>query len=326
MDIYFEEKYGKLYEKIENGKVEIFEYKSELGSIRNMFIKRKIPTKVDNIAYYDLITPYGYGGPIIQDCSNENSRKDLVREYNVSFKEYCNENNIVSEFIRFHPILENHIDFKDIYDVKYMRKTLGTNLKKFEDPFQEEFSKSCRKNIRRALRDGITFNIDENPNNIDGFIDIYYSTMDRNDANEYYYFDKDYFTNIIEKFKDNIILVKANYKDKTVAAGLYFIFEKFIHIHLSGTMNEYLHLSPAYILRYAVTLWGKENGYELIHHGGGTSNDENDSLFTFKKRFAENTEFDFHIGKKIWDNEIYNKLCKLKDIDKGIEFFPAYRR
>lgn len=325
MDIYFEEKYGKLYENMENGKVEIFEYNSELGSVRNMFIKRKIPTKVDNRAYYDLVTPYGYGGPIIIDSIDNASTNELVQEYNNSFREYCKLNNIVSEFIRFHPIVGNHNDFKDIYDIKYMRKTLGTNLKDFDDPVQSEFSKSCRKVIRRALREGITFTIDENPDTIDEFTDIYYSTMDRNDANEYYYFDNDYFNHIINDFKDNVILVKAIYEEKTIASGLYFIFDKTIHIHLSGTLNEYLYLSPAYILRYAVTLWGKENGYELIHHGGGRNNSEEDSLFEFKKRFAKNTEFDFYVGKKVWNTEIYNKLCELRGVNESDDFFPAYR-
>jgi len=325
MDIYFEEKYGRLYEKIENGKVDIFEYKNELGSIRNMFIKREIPMKIDNKTYYDLITPYGYGGPIIVNCIDNISRQKLVQEYYKSFKTYCEANDIVSEFIRFHPILENHNDFKDIYNVQYMRKTLGTNLKDFDDPIQSEFSKKCRNVIRRALRNGITFKIEKNPDKLDEFKDIYYSTMDRNNANEYYYFDDEYFNNIISNFKENIILVKAIYEEKTIAAGLYFVFNKIIHEHLSGTLNEYLELSPAYILGYAVTLWGKENGYELIHHGGGRSNSEHDSLFKFKKKFAKNTEFDFYVGKKVWNIEVYNKLCELKGIDRNTEFFPAYR-
>lgn len=325
MDIYFEEKYGRLYEKMENGKVNTFEYKNELGSIKNMFIKREIPIKIDNKIYYDLITPYGYGGPIIMNFVNNESKHKLVQEYYKSFRDYCEENYIVSEFIRFHPILGNYNDFKDIYNVQYMRKTLGTSLKDFDDPVQSEFSKSCRKVIRRALRDGITFKIEENPNNVDEFINIYNSTMDRNEAIEYYYFGVEYFNHIINNFKENVILVKVIYEGKTIASGLYFVFDKTIHIHLSGTLNEYLEFSPAYILRYAVTLWGKENCYELIHHGGGRSNSEEDSLFKFKKRFAKNTEFDFYVGKKVWNRNIYNKLCESKGVNESAEFFPAYR-
>lgn len=326
MDIYFKEEYAKLYENIENGKMEKFEYKSELGIIRNVFIKREIPTFIDSVRYYDLVTPYGFGGPIIIECVDDESKAELVKKYHEIFKEYCEENNIISEFIRFHPIIKNRNDFKDIYDTQYMRKTVGTNLKDYDDPFQSEFSKSCRKTVRRALRDGVTFEMERQPNNIDEFTNIYNSTMERNDAIEYYYFGQEYFNDIINNLKSNVVVSKAIYEGKTIASGLYFIFNNTIHAHLSGTLNEYLHLSPAYILKYGTTIWGKENGYEMIHYGGGTSNSEEDSLFKFKKRFARNTEFDFYIGKKIWNVDIYNKLCKENGIKENEAFFPAYRR
>lgn len=79
-------------------------------------------------------------------------------------------------------------------------------------------------------------------------------------------------------------------------------------------------------MRYALTKWGKEKGYHLIHHGGATTNDENDTLYRFKKRFGKYTEFDFSIGKKIWNKEIYERLCAETNIDKQSDFFPAYRQ
>lgn len=324
-DIYFDKNYGKLYEKIENGKAEIFEYEDENGKISNQFILREISEKIDGIQYFDIITPYGYGGPILEKYRKE-KKAELIDKYYKNFKSYCDSKKIVSEFIRFHPILENAQDFKEIYNPQCIRKTLGTNLKEFENPLTSEFSKSCRKNIRQALNKGISYQITEHPDNLENFKKIYYSTMDRNHATDYYYFPEEYFENILKKFKNNVILVEAIYEGKTIASGLYFIYNKIIHIHLSGTLSEYLYLSPAYILRYAVTLWGKENGYELIHHGGGRSNSEDDSLFKFKKQFAKNTEFDFYIGKKIWNQEIYDKLCKIRKVDNKEEFFPAYRK
>lgn len=323
-DIYFDKNYGKLYENIEKGKVVIFSFQTKNGNITNQFIKREIPTKISNKKYYDIITPYGYGGPIINKCKG--NKEDLLKEYEKNFSQYCEENNIVSEFVRFHPILNNAIDFKKIYNATCIRKTLGTNLEKYDNPIIEEFSKSCRKNIKQAINKGITYIITESPDNIEVFKKIYYSTMDRNNATEYYYFGDEYFNNILKYFKEHIILVEAIFDGKTIACGLYFIYNKTIHIHLSGTLSEYLYLSPAYILRYAVTLWGKENGYKLIHHGGGRSNAEDDSLYLFKKQFAKNTNFDFYIGKKIWNEEIYRKLCIEKKVDLKDDFFPAYRK
>lgn len=323
MDIYFTKKYGELCEEIEGGISEIFRFESNNGDIHHMFIKRPINQVIDGVQYYDLITPYGYGGPLMMARSKER-KKELCNEFEYSFMKYCIDNHIVSEFVRFHPIINNAQDFANIYHPVFTRKTLGTNLADYEDPVQSEFSKSCRKNIRRALRKGITYRITEKPDNIDQFIHIYYSTMKRNNATEFYYFDKAYFDNIL-LLKNNLLFVEVIYEEKTIAAGLYFISEGMIHIHLSGTLSEYLYLSPAYILRYATTLWGKENGYKIIHHGGGTSNEVDNSLYLFKKQFAKNTEFNFYVGKKIWNQIIYNKLCQLSKVDQDLEFFPAYR-
>lgn len=324
-DIYFEPNYGKLYEKIGDGESKFYEFSNEYGKITNLFIQREIPISIDSEEqYFDITTPYGYGGPIIKEVV-EGKEEELINAYYQNFKKYCLENNIVSEFIRFHPVFENEKPFTEIYNIENLRKTIGTNLKAFDDPFQEEFSKSARKTTRRAFRDGVTYEVDEHPESIDEFLKIYYDTMDRNDADDYYYFDELYFNKCLEYFQDNIITVKAIYEEKTIAMGLYFVYGKYIHSHLSGTINEYLDLSPAYVLKYGLTEWGKKNGYHLIHHGGGTSNDENDGLFRFKKKFGQNTEFVFSIGKKIWNKKVYDKLCEKVDVDKNIDFFPAYR-
>ena len=322
LDIYFEDNYGKLYEKNENGKFEKFEIINENGKIVNRFLVREIPTKIDGKTYYDIVTPYGYGGPVIESLTG--NKETLINAYETEFSKYCQEKNIVSEFVRFHPIVKNYEDFEKIYNPEYSRKTLITKLNE-DDVVQNQFGKSCRKNIRQAINKGITYKVTEAPENIGTFKEIYYSTMDRNNATDYYYFDDEYFDDILKYFRNNVILVEAIFEEKTIAAGLYFIYKNMIHIHLSGTITEYLYLSPAYILRYAVTLWGIEKGYEIIHHGGGRSSSEEDTLYLFKKNFARLYNVDFYLGKKIWNKETYDELCKEKDI-KDDGFFPAYRK
>ncbi|MBC5995806.1 GNAT family N-acetyltransferase [Romboutsia ilealis] len=326
MDIYFNDDYGKLYESIENGKSEVFEFTCGLGKIKNQFIKRKIPNKINNTTYFDIVTPYGYGGPLITEIKDKEKINDLVEKYIESFKEYCEKNNIVSEFIRFHPIIGNVNDFKDVYEVKNIRKTLGTNLKDYTDPIQVEFSKSSRKTIRQVLKKGITYRVIEKPENIRDFKEIYYSTMDRNEASEYYYFDDEYFEKCLTYFRENLIIIEVIYDDKVIASGLYFVCGNILQAHLSGTLNEYLEMSPAYITKYATALWAIENGIDYIHYGGGTTNSIEDSLYKFKKKFSQNTEFDFYIGKKIWNMDIYNELCKLNKSDIDDVYFPAYRK
>lgn len=322
MDVYFKSEYGKVCEVIEKGTCEIFEFSSENGTVRNMFIKRAIPYKIEGKQYYDITTPYGYGGPIV--VNGKGNTEQLIYEYDEAFTEYCFENDIVCEFVRFHPLYDNAPEFASVYEVKAIRKTVGTNLR-VEDPVTSEFGKSCKKNIRRVLKAGVSYRITEKPESITDFIDIYYKTMSRDNAAEFYYFSREYFELVLELLRDNLVLVEAIFEEKVIAANLCFVSDGNIHIHLSGTLAEFLNLSPAYILRYAITLWGKEHGLGVIHHGGGISNAEDDSLYQFKKQFGKNTSFEFSIGQKIRNKKVYDELCYLSD-NYNCDFFPAYRK
>ena len=324
MDIYFQTVYGKLNELIESGRCVSYDFDSESGSVHHMFICREIPFLIDGEQYYDIITPYGYGGPLIVNA-NEGKKQELCKEFGAAFAAYCERERIISEFVRFHPVMNNAVDFQDIYHPIYMRKTLGTNLSDYDDPVQSEFSKSCRKNIRKALNNGVSYRVTEAPDSIDGFYDIYRSTMKRDHASKFYFIDRKYFDNLINLIRDNVLFIEALYEEKTIAAGLFLLSDGVIHVHLSGTLSDYLYLSPAYILRYAAALWGKEHGYRLIHHGGGTSNSEDNSLYLFKKQFSVNTAFEFYVGKKIWNKEVYDAAVRISGNEHG-DFFPQYRK
>lgn len=324
-DIYFDENYGKLYEKCENGEAQIFRCATKNGVIINQFIKRKIPLKIAGTIYYDIITPYGYGGPYIEECYNKDL---LLKDYEKQFYKYCIQNNIVAEFVRFHPICKNYYDFKDIYNATFNRYTLGTDLKKYNDPIQSELSKHTRKIIKSIINSGVTFKMIENPTikDIKEFQRIYYLNMKRKGANEYYFFDDEYFENILKFYSGKFVIAESIYEEKVIAVGLYFITNNTIHAHLSGTDTKYLYLSPAYILKYGTVLWGKKKGYDLIHYGGGTSSSLDDPLYMFKLKFSKNTKLEFWIGKKIWNEYIYDDLCINTNVNKDEDYFPAYRK
>lgn len=308
-DIYFDDYYCIVNEEIELGKAVHYEFKSCSGRIISNFIKRKIPLKNVEGEWFDIRTPYGYGGPLIVQANNKTK---LLEEYREDFSSFCKNNNIVTEFVRFHPIAQNALDFQEVYDVVFDRHTVGTNLFISNDPINTEFSKNCRKNIRRAINKGLTYKVIEQADNLDEFLSIYYETMERNKALEFYYFEKEYFSKLISYFRERLIVIYIYYEDKIIAAGLYFVSHNTVHIHLSGTLNEYMFLNPPYILRYAVVKWSLDHGIKYIHHGGGRTSAQDDSLYKFKKQFGQNTDFDFYIGEKIWNASMYEEVCRQK--------------
>jgi hypothetical protein len=322
-DIYFAEEYAQVNELIENGEALFFEIKSEHGHITLSTIKREIDIRINGEKYYDLISPYGYGGPVIHSYTDLDK---LREEFEASFTDYCRKNNIVSEFVRFNPLFQNQEPFKDMYDVIYLRNTVGTDLKSFKDPFQEEFCATARRRVRKLTKDDrfscvVTRNFDD----VEDFIDIYRETMDRLNASDFYYFDDTYFYELKKKFGNDLLTTTVYFEGEIIAMGLYFISGDIIHDHLNGTRAEHLKHSPAYLLKYTMMNWAKANGFSTIHYGGGVSNSPEDTVLKFKKRFSKNTEFEFHIGKKIWNRKVYNELCRRNGIFGETEFFPAYR-
>lgn len=321
-DIYFEPGYARLYETNDNKAVE-YRFECEYGVITNLFMKRKINVSLnDGIQYFDIITPYGYGGPVIHYSTNQ---EKLIEMYMDDFYKYTEQEKIISEFVRFHPIVGNGVDFREAYHSIYDRKTVGTNLT-YDDVIATEFSKHKRKDIRRILKNpAIHYEIDEHPESLDDFIEVYYSTMDRDKADDYYYFGREYFQKLLDTFPNNITTGKVYLENKLIAMGLYFRYGEFLHAHLSGTLSDYIDYSPAYILKYALALYGHEKGYKVIHYGGGSSNSPENSLYKFKRDFGKNTEFDFYIAKKIWNETVYKKMCEAVGADIEAGFFPAYR-
>lgn len=323
-DIYFDHRYGEVSATLEKGLFNEFLFEHTLGVVRHQFIIRPIEKALKGYdSLFDLTTPYGYGGPLILE-SEEGQEENLVSHFIESFREFCADHCIVSEFVRFHPIAGNAKDFAKHYDTDYYNHTVGTNLVDFDDPFLSEYSRSCRRDVRRALRDGLVFEVEEHPSSLNDFYEIYTHTMSRLGANSYYFFSREYFESLINKMSNNILKGIVKFQDKTIAMGLFFRTEELLHDHLSGSRTEYLHLAPTYILHYGFMKWGLENGIKLIHYGGGTSRSKDDSLLVFKRQFGKNTQFPFFIGRKIWNMELYDLLIEEGDFsDSG--HFPAYR-
>ena len=325
LDIYFKPEYGKLCELVDGGKYAEYSLSTSSGEITNRFIMRPAPWLIDGKQYYDIVTPYGYGGPIIHKTSD---KENLLKEYDAGFQKYCIEHAIVCEFIRFHPIYRNYEDFATVYDVNFSRHTVGTNLTDFEDPVQSEFGKSARKDLRTAIGFGVTCSVHKNPDNLAMFKKLYEETMDRNHAEAMYYFPDEYYRLLTHDLKESVLEVQAHCDGETIASEIYFIEGDIMHAHLLGSSQKLLEVCGGVMLEATAARWGKENGYRFIHHGGGRSSAEDDPLYLYKKKFGKHTQFDFYIARKVWQEELYEQLVSERKKEGPIEnpdYFPMYR-
>lgn len=325
MDIYFNPEYVKLNEQIEGGTAECFDFSCEYGTVSSQYIKRKVPYLVDGEQYYDAITPYGYGGPVITECKDKDK---LIAAYSEAYLKQCRAEKIVDEFVRFHPLMDNAIDFSCLYKAEYNRHTLAIDLAD-EDYFMTQFSPDCRNMIRKAAKKGVKVEVDHECAHMDDFIRLYYAAMQKNEASDYYYFAKEYF----EKFKTiseiKTVLINAYVEEKIVSSALFMCSDEYMHYHLAATDPDfYSYASNNVILAKAVEC-GRELGLKWLHLGGGLSGNEKDSLFRFKRSFGRTDRNlkDFYLGRAVFMPEVYDKLCIIAE-ENGITnegFFPAYR-
>ena len=322
-DTYWLSGYVKAFQIHGDGDPLLFYYIDEQTRGINVVMKRDIANdarfngKIESGRLFDFATPYGYGGWIIEG-ENTNNLFD-------SYVAWLKDNNIISEFVRFHPMLQNQEKSESFYEVIQLGEVVHMNLSSPEDIWQNISSKN-RNMIRKALKNGLSIYNGRFPEIYEKFRIIYNGTMDKDNANEYYYFDKQFYESVLRDLPYNAQVFWAEKDDQVIAASIMLTANGRMNYHLSGSLREYSSLAPTNLLLYQAALWGSSHGIKTLYLGGGVGSGE-DSLFKFKRAFYRGDDLHhFYIGKKIYDQDTYDELTYLRD--ESIEnrgFFPVYR-
>ena len=327
-DIYYRYAYVHSLELHGDGTPMLFLYETEKGAVCYVALKEDIalfPAFRGHLAegtQFDLSTPYGYGGPLTRGNCSEELIADFVKE----LTSYCCEHKIVSQFFRFHPLLGNHTIFEKHATILTSKQTIYMDTSSEEIIFQNMTSKN-RNMVRKAEKNGITIMMDSGEH-MDEFIKIYEETMDKNHAEDYYYFDRNYFSYLFEHLKGHICVFYAIYESKIISASIFLYDNVFMHYHLSGTLNAYRNLGANNLILYEGAKFASAHHLTSFHLGGGIENE--DALFSFKKHFNRNGRLDFYIGRMIFDEKAFDSLVNLRkktDINFDVEkpFLIKYR-
>jgi hypothetical protein len=305
-DIYFTPEYYRLYEKLGDGKANCFFFEmGEYFALYPFLINsvNELGYKLNN-DYYDIQGAYGYNG-VVTNTSSEEFRKKFYTALNY----FCKSNNIIAEFTRFHPLLRNETFSKDYLQVVFDRKTVYIDLQKEYLKIFNNFQTTTRKQIKRAIkRYVLKLEIAEKSiSNISSFIEIYHQSLKRIKSDNYLYFNKSYFEELLLTTKS--VCFFALLDDKPIAAIIAFYNDNYVHGHLGGALTEYLSMSPYSLLYSEMIQFGQKKGCKFLHVGGGVTKYPDDQLLKFKLNFSSSTS-DFFVGGKIHNQEIYNDVVK----------------
>lgn len=322
-DVYYLSGYVRAFQLHGDGEPLLFLYEGDHLRGINVVMKRDVArdphfsgTLLEE-KYFDFATPYGYGGWLLE---GEGNKAPLFAAY----EEWCRKNGIVSEFVRFHPVLANQETVRDVYEVAALGGTIAMDISSPEMIWEKLTSKN-RNVIRKAQKNRLRVYRRSDPAIYKIFREIYNDTMDKDFADRYYYFMPEFYTSVAEDLAHHAEVFYAQTENGTIAAvSIMLTANGRMSYHLSGSRRELQNLAPTNLLLYEAALWGCANGCKTLHLGGGVGSGE-DSLYKFKKSFYRGEPLRFHIGRKIFCRKRYEKLKGLRTDLPESGFFPHYR-
>lgn len=320
-DVYWLSGYVKAFELHGDGEATLFFYEDEETRGINVVMKRDVAKDVNFRGklpvgrFFDFATPYGYGGWIIEGEKTEK----LFKEY----KEWIDKHGIISEFVRFHPMVRNHNASDSFYEVIKLGEVVHIDLSSSEAIWSNIISKN-RNMIRKAIKNDIKIYNGRFPEIFEKFRIIYNGTMDKDEAEDYYYFGEEFYISILDDLSKNAQVFWAEKDGEVIAASIMLTANGRMNYHLSGSLRDYSSFAPTNLLLYQAALWGSANGCKTLYLGGGVGSGE-DNLFKFKRAFYKGELNHFYIGKKIFNQEMYDKLLSFREEIKNPGYFPMYR-
>jgi serine/alanine adding enzyme len=265
----------------------------------------------------DLITPYGYGGPVAAGVDPP------LAGFAGAYGEWCRACSAVSTFVLFHPLYANQ-ELELGFHVEPLTGTIAWKLATGVD-LLAGMHRHHRRMVRRALSADAEVRVAVcTPGDVDaltGFRRLYTETMQRAGADSFYLFGDAYWTALADGVP--MVSVEVWQGSEQLAGALGLTGAPWLHYHLGASSDSGRSLGASHLALYALARWGQEQGYSHLHLGGGVGG-RRDSLFLYKERFAPGGEIAAGIGKAVHDPVRYRELTGQAEVSfEG--FFPAYR-
>lgn len=265
--------------------------------------------------YSDIVSTWYWGGPVLSDGAAEGTAERFAE----AFTAYCEADDIVAEFIRFNPNLENHRDF-EILDPRFDRETVTVDLRGSRDDIWEGYEGRNQRAIRQAQDAGIVVEPTSRTADVARFHDVYSSAMEARDAAEHYRFSQAFFERLLESSLFSLLV--ARHEGEFIGGFVVAHDERVAHHYLSASNPDYWDLRVNNLLYHEVVLHMHETGRDLFDFQGGRP-----GVFTFKKGFSPDRG-EFYVGNRVHSPDLYEELTAIaaeNGVDTESDYFPAYR-
>ena len=301
-DIYFSSAYVGLHSVEGNTRAFLFVYRRGDRMWLYPFLLQPITTTDGWTGLFDIDAPYGYGGPV-----STTDDVGFLADAHRAFSDWCDDREVVAEFVRLHPLLQNQRWLDPRTTTLADRLTVSLDLSCLKAGDLPYSAATCYM-LRRADRLGCTVGVRSVKDGFEPFVKLYLAAMERLGAEDYYLFNQTYFLGLQDLAQNTGWLVVAETAGEWVAAALFLRGPRWLHYHLAATHPDHRLPGMANLLIHSAAQLGADHGLELLHLGGGRSTAPEDSLLKFKATMAT-CNHTFHIGKRIYRPALHQELC-----------------
>lgn len=319
-DSYYQPAYSALYLSAEDTLFE-FEYTEAKEKLLFRSIKKpiyKVAGKTLNEVFFDLESHYGYAGPLATTTDSAFLKRGFL-----AYRKKCAAENIVCEFIRFHPYnaLNSQAQYFDFH--QHERNVVVIDLSCDTATRWQNYSKTTRNILRKAKQ---RLNVAINQLSMDDFMGLYTQTMEKNKASPFYYFSNEYFKALTKLPRVELLSISLN--GTLISCGYFMYGQDIAHYHLSANNTAFLNENGNYLLLDAAFERAKELGCQKMVLGGGRTPDKDDSLFLFKQKFSREMKPFYLAGLDFLPDIRHqlNALWRKQHEDNTPCYFQLYRK
>lgn len=253
-------------------------------------------TRIPATEYFDLQTPYQYGGPIVHG-----SRDGFLGRAWTEYARWCVEAQVVVELMRFHPMLQNGATYQG--NVSYNRPAVYVDLNA-GDLFKG-YETRVRTSIRKALAHGLGVEWRTGTEHTDLFMRLYYATMEDRGAAAFYFFPREYFERLLAWDQARMAICFAH--GEPVAAAIILFGPQVSEYHLSCANAEGKRLGATDLILHEAAELSLRRSCKAFYLGGGYDSNPQNSLLFFKAGHSSQRA-SFCIGSWVHHPQRYREL------------------
>jgi hypothetical protein len=320
-DVFYTSAFGRLCQSTLNRNDEVLcaAQETSTGAILYPFALRNLETIVGSsgAGLRDMVGLYGRNGIA---CSTTDASS--LSRFHAGISEFALRQRAICSFDRFHPIFSNERQCAGGTQIIDVGNFIVVDLNPDVDVVEHNYKYSLRKDINKAIRNGVSTFVDSGPKYLRHFVEIYTETMFRNSARDFYHFDMNFFETLLRELHGHYLFFFAVVNEQIVSCELVLIEGQYAHSFLGGTRQPALPLAANQLLKRDLIREIKSRGCRYYLLGGGLQRD--DGIEKYKRAFAPDGMRASVVGGLVFDSEAMAALDQHPGITKNPKRFQFY--